>query len=93
MSYCRIHVVYYSHVLHLLSLGAQLREVCRLLAMMVHMHAQARRVTHSLLADVTLQGALASVVLVPDVNLQVVPVSEESMAGRAFDAARFTVPS
>lgn len=68
-------------------------QVRRLLAVVVHVHAQARRVAHALLADLALQRALERVVLVADVHLQVVAVREEPVAGRALDAARLTVPA
>lgn len=56
------------------------------------MYAQARRVAHALLTDVALQGALARVVLIADVHLQVVAVCKEPVAVRALDTARFTIP-
>lgn len=83
----------YSHMLHLFALRAELRQIGGLLAVVVHVHAQAGRVPHPLLADVALEGALTSVVLVPDVHLQVVTVREESVAGGAFHAARFAIPT
>lgn len=57
------------------------------------MDAQAGGVAHALLAYVALERALAGVVLVPDVHLQVVPVGEEPVARRAFHATAFAVPS
>lgn len=68
-------------------------EVSRLLAVVVHVHAQTARVAHALLADLALKRALERVVLVPDVHLQVVAVREETVAGWALDAARFAVPA
>lgn len=76
-----------------LRLVGQLREIRRLFPVMVHVHAQARRVAHTLVAYLALEGALARVMLIPNVNLQVVAVREESVARRAFDTCRFAVPA
>lgn len=82
----------HSHLRHVVRLIRELREVGGLLAVMVHMHAQARRVTHALLTDVALQGALARIMFITDVHLKVVAVRKEPVAVRALDAARFAVP-
>lgn len=82
-----------SHLFSVLTLRGELGEVRGLFAVVVHVHAQTRGVAHALLADVALQRALARVVLVPDVHLQVVPVREEPMTGRTLHAARFAVPT
>lgn len=83
----------YSHIRPRLSRRAELCEICGLFAVMVHMHAQARRVAHALLADLALEGSLPRVMLIADVDLQIVPVREESMAGRTFHAACFAIPA
>lgn len=83
----------YLHMLHLLALRRQLRQVGRLFAMMVHMDAQTRRVAHTFLADVALKRAFAGVVFVPDVHLQVVPVREVPVAGWTLHAPCFAVPT
>lgn len=74
--------------------GAQLRgQVGRLLAVVVHVDAEARRVAHALVADLALQGAFPGVVLVADVHFQVVAVGEEAIARGTLHAASFAVPS
>lgn len=82
----------YLHLRHVVRLVGKLREIRGLLAVMVHVHAQARRVTHTLLTDVTLQGSLARIVLIANVHLEVVAVRKEPVAVRTLDTAGFAVP-
>lgn len=78
---------------HLIALRAKLCQVGGLLAVMIHMDAQARRVAHAFLAYLTLQRPLPSVVLVSNVHLQIVPVREEPVARGTLNATRFAIPS
>lgn len=83
----------YLHMFHLVSLAAELGQVSCLLAVVVHMNAQAWRVPHTLLANIALEGPFSRVVLVPNMHLQVVTIGEEPVAGRALHTPCLDVPT